>query len=116
MMIELNDTLSDVANVTGTIGNAIILVGMAYGFFRLGRKPFFLAYLLATPIILCMSVVNTLSCFGSAAALAVFPASAWKILIPATNALYPVAVILNVTGMCLLLAFMKRNRDIRTST
>lgn len=110
-MIELNDALSNIANLVATMGNALVLIGMAYGFFRLGRKPFFLAFLLAMPPIFLMSFVNTMSCLGTDAAFAVLPASVWKFLIPATNVLYPIAVILNVTGVCLLLSFVKKARE-----
>ncbi|MCB1102462.1 MAG: hypothetical protein KDL10_08860 [Kiritimatiellae bacterium] len=110
-MIELNDILGNIANVTATIGNALVLVGMTYGFFRLGRKSFFLMYLLATPIIFAMSLLNTISCLGAEVAVAFLPPSFWALAIPMTNALYPIAVVLNVAGMCLLLSFVKKTRE-----
>ncbi len=100
------DGIINVANGSAVVGNLLIAVVTAYGYFKFGRQRFLLLFLLATPIVLLMALLNAVACLGKDAVQAVLPGKTYAVLSLLCNGLYPVAMLLSLAGTVLMVRYV----------
>jgi hypothetical protein len=100
------DQMINIANGVAAVGNLLIAGVTAYGYFKFGRRSFLLLFLLATPIVILMALLNSVACMGTDVVHAVFPGKTFAILSLLCNGLYPLAMLLSLAGTVLMIRYV----------
>jgi len=105
------DGIINIANGAAMVGNLLIGIVTAYGYFKFGRRRFLLLFLIATPIFVLMTLLNATACMGKDVVHIVFPGRTFAVASLLCNCLYPVAIIFSLAGTVLMVGYVKEKEQ-----